>query len=196
MSERDKRALLILGLAAVAALVLEFGLPAPGPAGTPEAGVSASSIQLAERRVRRLQEVAKQRPRAAAEAEAAAKALAETEKGLLKAATPALAEAQMQQLMKDMLGAQGINMQSSEFGLPKAAGGDYAQAPLTVNFTCGIEQWINLMAALRNAPQVLSSVDIRLAPADAKNKTVQVHMVVAGYIPASLVAPAKGAAAL
>lgn len=194
LNERDKRALLILGLAAVAALVLEIGLPGPGATGGPEAGVSASSIQLAERRVRRLQEVARQRPRAAAEAEAAAKALAATERGLLKATTPALAEAEMLQIMKDMLGAQGISMQSSEFGVPKAAGGDYAQAPLTVNFTCGIEQWINLMATLRNAPQTLSSVDIRLAPADAKNKTVQVRMVVAGYIPASLVARAKGAA--
>jgi hypothetical protein len=130
----------------------------------------------------------------AAAAETAARELAEAEKGLLRAATPAQASAEMQQLMREMLRGQGINMQASEFAPVRAAGEDYAQVPLAVVFQCGIEQWINLMAALRNAPQVLSTVEARLASADQKNKTVQVRMVVAGYIPASLLGarPAAG----
>ena len=57
-----------------------------------------------------------------------------------------------------------------------------------------IEQWINLMSAIRNAPQVVSSLELRIVGADPAQKTVNVRMTVAGYIPASLVARAKEAA--
>ena len=190
LSQRDKRALLLLGPVAIVFVVLQFGVPTR----TRPATAAAYSADVIEKRLQRPQERVRQRPRAAAEAEAAAKALAEAEKGLLKASTPALASAEMQQLMKELLQGQGINMQASEFGAPKAVGEDYAQVPLTVAFNCAIEQWINLMAALRNAPQGLSTLEVRLSPGDQKNKLMQVRMVVAGYIPASLLAGAKGVA--
>ncbi len=183
MSQRDRRALLLLGAALVVFLVLQFGVLPRSGAG-PE---SSTPVGVLEKRLARLQQVERQKPRAAAAAEAASRDLAEVEKGLLKAATPAQASAEMQQLLRDLLRGQGMNMQSSEFGAIRPAGEDYAQVPLTVNFNCGIEQWINFMAALRNAPQVLSTVEVRLANADTRNKTVQVRMIVAGYIPASLV---------
>jgi Tfp pilus assembly protein PilO len=190
MSERDKKALGLLVVAVVVALVIEFGLPSP--AGQP-AAVSSISIDSAEKRLRRLQEVARQRPRVAADAEAAAKALTDEERGLLKAATPALASAEMQQLMQDLLRGQGISMQSSEFGAAKAAGDDYAQVPLSVAFNCSIDQWINFMSAIRNAPQILSTVDLVIAPGEPKTKLLQVRMVVAGYISSSLLPKPKGA---
>ncbi len=189
LSERDKKALVMLGIAMAAVAVLQFGFPASQGSG--EAAATAS-IPASERRLQRLQEIARQRPRAAAEAQAAARALAETERGLLKAATPALASAEMQQIMQELLRAQGVSMQSSEFGAAKPAGEHYAQVPLTVGFTCGIDQWINLMSAIRNAPQVLSTLDLRIVPGDPKNKLIQVRMVVAGYIPAALLSKAKG----
>lgn len=192
LTQRDRRALLLLAGAVVVVLVLQFGLPSRAE---PEVAVS-SSIPAAELRLRRLQEVARQKPGAAAESEAAARALAETEKGLLRGTTPAQASAEMQPLMKELLRAQGINMQSSEFMAVKPVGEDYAQVPLALSFNCAIEQWVNLMAAIRNAPQVLSTLDLRLGIADPKNKLIQVRMIVAGYIPASLVAPAKGVAGI
>ncbi len=190
LSQRDRRAVLILGAAAAVALVFQFGLPS----GSQPEAARFSSIDVLERRLRRLQEVARQRPRAAAELESATRDLTAAERGLLKAATPALASAQMQQIVKDLLKAQGINLQNAEFGAAKAAGEDYAQVPLTVAFTCGIDQWINLMTALRNAPQVLSTVTVQMSPSDGKNKLMQVHLTVAGCIPASMLAGAKGGA--
>ena len=176
-----------MAVAVLLVLVLQFGvLPR-----TEQGALFFAPIEVTEKRLQRLQQVARQKPRAIAEAEAAARELVETEKGLLKAATPALASAAMQQIMKDLLSAQGINLQASEFGTVKKVGEDYAQVPLTVVFTCGIDQWINLMTALRNAPQVLSSVEVRITPGDSKNKTAGVRMVVAGYIPASLVGGSK-----
>ena len=189
LSPRDRRALALLGTAAVLFVILQYGvLPRSGGG----AG-SATPVDVLEKRLQRLQQVARQKSRAVAEAGAAARELAEAEKGLLQAATPALASAEMQRIAKELLASQGVTLQASEFGPVKAAGEDYAQVPLTVNFTCGIEQWINTMAALHNAPQVLSTLEVRLAGHEPKLKTVQVRMVVAGYIPASLVSSAKRA---
>ena len=181
LNQRDRRALLILGAAVLVFLLLQFGVFPRAQGGS----VSSAPIDLLERRVRRLQQVARQKPRAAAEAEVSTRELAEMEKGLLKAATPALASAEMQQVVKELLTSQGITLQASEFGAAKAAGADYAQVPLTVVFTCGIEQWINWMAAVRNAPQILATEELRLSLKDQKTKTVEVRMVVAGFIPAS-----------
>ena len=152
LSQRDRRALLFLG----AALGL-FGLLQFGVFPRLEGGSAAPPVELGEKRLRQLQQVARQRPLAVQQAEAAAHELAEGEKGLLKAATAAQASAEMQQILKDLLSAQGIGMQGSEFGAVRAAGGDYARVPLTVSFSCRIEQWVNLMAGIRNAPQVLST---------------------------------------
>lgn len=184
MSQRDKRALLILGAAAAVFLPLQFGLFPGAGFGSP----AFPSLGKSERQLRRLQEAARRKPAAAAESDAAARALAEAERGLLKASTPAQASAEMQQILKDVLMAQGITMQSSEFGAVKLEGKDYAQVPLTVAFICGIDQWINFMAALRSAPQVLSSHEMRITAGDAKTKQLQVRMVVAGYISAGLAA--------
>jgi Tfp pilus assembly protein PilO len=192
LSERDRRALLLLGAVVVVFLVLQYGV-FPRTGGGAESG---ASIDLLEQRLRRLQLVARQKPRAASEAEAAARELAEAEKGLLKAATPAQASAEMQQVLKELLGSQGINLTTSEFGPPKAVGEQYAQVPLTVVFTCSIDQWINWMAAVRNAPQVLSTLETRIQPRDQKAKTMDVRAVVAGYIPATLLGPAKRSGAM
>jgi len=192
LSQRDRRALVALTAAVVVFLVFQFDLL---PARRPVAA-SSTSIEGAEKRLRRLQESARQKPRVAAEAAAAAQALAEAEKGLLAAATPAVASAQMLEILKELLRSHGISLQTSEFGPVKPVGEDYAQVPLTIGFSCGIEQWINLMSALRNAPQVLASQDLRIAPGDPKNKSMHVRMVVAGYIRASLLPAAKSEAAL
>ena len=190
LSTRDRRALLILGGGAVLFLADQAGLFSFSRA--ERGSLFTPSVELAEKRLRRLQEVAAQKPRAAAEAESAGRALSEAERGLLKAATPAQASAEMQQIMKDLLGSQGISMRSAEFGAVRAVGDDYAQVPLTVGFSCAIEQWINLMAVLRNAPTALSSMEVGVGGADAKSKTVHVRMTVAGYIPASLLGKPKG----
>ena len=190
LTTRDRRALLILGGVAVLFLADQAGVFSFSR--TERGSLFTPAVELAEKRLHRLQEVAVQKPRVAAEAESAGRVLAEAEKGLLRAATPAQASAEMQQIMKDLLGSQGISLRSSEFGAVRAVGDDYAQVPLTVGFSCAIEQWINLMAVLRNAAPVLSSSEVTVGQADIKNKLVNVRMIVAGYIPASLLGKPKG----
>jgi len=190
LSDRDRRALLLLALAVAVFLALQFGLPR-----AENVLASSTPIPEMESRLRRLQQVALEKPRTATAAAAAARELAEAEKGLIAAATPAIASAQMLQIVKDSLTAQGIALQTSEFGQVKVLGEDYAQVPLTVAFSCGVEQWINWMAAIRNAPHTLSTLEMRVVHKDHRNKTVDVRMVVAGYIPASLAGSARRAGA-
>jgi hypothetical protein len=84
-----------------------------------------------------------------------------------------------------LLTAEQITMQSSQFGAVRLEQETFAQVPLVVNFTCAIEQFVNLMAAVANAPQALSTRQIRINPGSTDTKTVRVQLTVSGYLPAS-----------
>ena len=62
----------------------------------------------------------------------------------------------MRQLVEDLLTAEGIAMRGSRFGTVTLEGESYTQVPLIVDFECQIEQFVNWMAAVANAPQLLS----------------------------------------
>ena len=119
LSQRDKRAVLILAIALPLWLLFYFGLQHIPAGGDSTAVVSSSSIQAAERRLRRLQDLARQKTRVAAEAEAASKALADTEKGLLPGSTPALASAEMQQIDRKSTRLNSSHIQKSR--MPSSA---------------------------------------------------------------------------
>jgi hypothetical protein len=64
-------------------------------------------------------------------------------------------------------------------------GEDYAQVPVTVDFQCGIEQFVNLMAGVANAPALLSTRRVRMTMANPSTKSVKVQLTVSGYLPVS-----------
>jgi len=74
-------------------------------------------------------------------------------------------------------------MEASQFGAVQLDGEDYAQVPLNVNFRCGIEQFVNLMAAIANAPELLATRRIRVTPENRATKSVRVQLTVAGLLP-------------
>lgn len=55
--------------------------------------------------------------------------------------------------------------------------------PINVNFQCGIEQFVNLMAAVANAPELLATRRIRITPENHATKSVRVQLTVAGLLP-------------
>jgi hypothetical protein len=182
LSSRDRRALAFLGIALVlfVALQSDWVLPAPGAA-----AASATNVEAAEQALLLAQTRARQMPLVAAESEALGKTLAALETGLLRTQTAALAQAEMREIMGSLLQAEGIAMQSSQFGSVELDGQDYARVPLQVNFTCGIEQFVNLLAAISNAPQLLSNRQIRIVPEGGPTKMVRVQLSVAGYLPSA-----------
>ena len=176
---RDKRALMLLGGALLMAVLLQTDFLSPAAGGT----ASAASVEATEQRLLLAQTKAKQAPLADGEAVALGRQLAAAETQLLKSETTALAQAEMREIMDALLKAEGIAMDSSQFGAAELEGQHYVRIPLLVDFNCGIEQFVNLMASVANAPQLLTTHQIRLSPANESTKSVRVRFTVAGYVP-------------
>lgn len=180
MSQRDKRALLILvgAVALFAILQLDVFAPSDGAA-TP----SSDSIAALEQRLELARERAARKPLTQAELDAARRSLEHVEQRLLTSENPALAQAEMRSLVGDLLAAEGVAMGSSQFGQVAAEEDAYAMVPLSVDFTCSIEQLVNLTAAIANAPKLLTTRLIRVRPEKPEVKSIQVRMTIAGYLP-------------
>lgn len=181
MSDRDRRALMLLGGAVVLFALLQFDLILPsGGSAMTTAPVAAVEEQLLTAQV-----AARQRPLTNAELNAASTTLENAEKRLLSSETAALASAEMREIVGKILEAEGIKMDSSQFGRAALEGEHYTQVPLVVRFNCAIEQVVNLMAAIANAGPLLTTRQVRISPSKSETKTVSVQMTIAGYLPAS-----------
>jgi len=180
MQERDKRALKILaaGLVLTGLLQFDFWLPS-GSSGS----VSDTALDALEQRLQLAQVKARQRPLTEAELQTAQKQLESRESRLLESADAALAQAEMRSLMGDLLTAEGIEMKSSRFTRVDLEGESYSKVPLTVDFSCQIEQVVNLLASIANSPRLLTPRDLRIRVGNKEIKAVEVRMTVAGYLP-------------
>jgi Tfp pilus assembly protein PilO len=181
MSQRDRRALIMLGIAVVLFLVLQLNMFAPSAASGSAA--SDAALDALEQRLQLAQIQARQRPLTEAELSAAQRRLERVESRLLESADPALAQAEMRSLVGQLLDAEGIPLRSSRFSPVKIEQDRYAQVPLVVEFTCGIEQMVNLMAEIANSSRLLATRDIRIRPDKPEVKSIAVTMTVAGFLP-------------
>ncbi len=179
---KDRRALAVLAAAVVLFLLLQADVLLPRGGGS---SLWSGSVEAAEQRLMLAQAKTGRGPRVDARRESARKSLASLEQGLLTAEDAALADAEMRQLMGNLLTTEGITMRGSSFGRKTLEGEDYAQAPLIVDFDCRIEQLVNLMAAMANAPQLLTTRRMLVRPGNQETKSITVRMTVSGYLPAA-----------
>lgn len=188
--DRKTGAILIVGLAAIAAL--RFGINADR---APEGVVSPSdSAPLAEKRLDRLRRIAATVPGREEVLQEATKQLAAREKGLLKADTLEQAEAQLLGMVQDIAKSNGIDARGNEGFRDRPLGNDYGQVTVTVTFTCGIEQLVNFLAQLADQPQILATNDLHVNGGSDKKKNIQVRLTVAGVVPRKLMPARKGGA--
>ena len=181
MSQRDKRALLILGVAVALFAVLQLDIFAPS--GGSSSSVSGDRIAVLEQGLELARDRAARKPLTEAELAAARTLLGSVEQRLLASENPALAQAEMRSLVGDLLSAEGVALGSSQFGQVESEQDEYAMVPLSVDFTCSIEQLVNLTAAIANAPKLLTTRLIRVRPEKPEVKSIQVRLTVAGYLP-------------
>ncbi len=179
LTPREKRMLLFLAPVLLGAGFWQFGIRSPQSGSMPYGG----SLEAQEQRFDLVREQAGRKPLSDAEYRAAEQALQKIEGRLLASNTSALAQAEMQSLLGDLLKDEGIVMRNSRFGTVALEGEHYAQVPLTVEFNCAIEQFVNLMAAIANAPKLLTTRGLRLNQDNAETKAVRVQMTVSGYLP-------------
>lgn len=185
VSERDRRALILLAGAAAFSLAVYFW-----PQGSAVEIVTprADSIPAAERRLARLRGLAATIPARQAVLAEAKKDLEAREKGLLNAETSSQAQAAMLQLIRKLAREQSppVEISQTELGAIAPFGQDYGEALVTVSYTCRIEQLVNLMADLSAQPEMVATRDLIVRAADPKQKTVFVRMALSGVVPKRL----------
>ena len=180
VSARDRRALLFLGIAFVLFLLLQTDwiLPPPGAAASALGSVEAeqNKLLLAQTQVR-------QEPLLSAEYRSLKSLEESLEDRLLESETAALAQAEMRERVGELLENAGISMRASRFTNVEAEGEDFAQVPLIVDFTCDVTRFVNLLADIANAQEILSTREIKVSLANPKTKAVRVELTISGYLP-------------
>jgi hypothetical protein len=149
---------------------------------SPGVVAASESVPMAEKRLERLRQIAATVPGKGTLLKQASAELETREKGMLKAETSAQAQAQLQELLHRTGASNGIDIRGLEDSRIKPLGNDYGEASVTVRFSCLIEQLVNLLAALANQPELLSTSQIQVTGGPDKNKTIQVRLTLSGVV--------------
>ncbi|MCC6343371.1 MAG: hypothetical protein IT166_14290 [Bryobacterales bacterium] len=191
LSERDRRALLILGFAAIGVLI--YVLVTDSPSG--ETDTPAESISSSEKRLERMRLLSAQVPGREEIYKQVSAQLAGREKRVLQADTAAQAQAQLLQTIRRVARAQSpaVEIRASEFGNVRPLGDHYGEAPVSVTIECGIEQLLNIVTELTSQPEITAVNELRIYSANQKQKTTNVRLSVSAVVPRRLVPERKGA---
>jgi hypothetical protein len=188
----DRRMLLFLAGGLAVILILRFGVYGGGGQ---SAVAAVDSIPMAEKRLARVRQLASMAPGKEDLVRHAQAELNDREQGVLKADTEAQAQAQLLEIMQTTAKSNGIDARGMQEFRGQGISDDYGEIWTTVAFTCGIEQLVNLLAALGNQPQILATNEISVVGGNDKKKNVQVRLTVSAMVPRKLI-PKKGLAGL
>ena len=176
--DRDKRALMIAAAAVAVFGILRFGFfPAWDRWEEQRANLETQAATLAKYRAAVESSGARNAEVAALEAR-----LREAESGLLNSRTPALASAEVQELVKQLTAAHSIEIRSSDFLPPKALGAGYLEVPLGLQFQCRLDQLVSFLSAAEQSPKYLAVSKLSVQSTGNKEKTMTVSMTVAGVM--------------
>ena len=113
-------------------------------------------------------------------------ALARTEGQFLAGANPALASADLQEILKNLAKEQGVQMSSAKV-LPPREAGLYLEVPVQVELTATINQLITLLYHLEHHKKLLFIPDLdinapRMVRGENQDVPMQISMVISGVI--------------
>lgn len=194
LNTRDRRALAGLAIAAVAFLLFDFAiLPLVDSAG----GLRAS-LPLKEKTLRKYQGLVLLAGAREAGWQSFQTRLAEAEKGVLESRTAALALAELQERVKQLLSQQGLEPRAAVFMpvhpiQPAAAG--YTAVPLSLSFECTVDQLSSFLLAARAGSKTLAleqlAIDAVPQNSERPKKLIAVRMVIRGVMVAETAAAPK-----
>ena len=185
-------ALLALGVIGV---IVDRTTPAP----TQVVSVSdtdAGSQMVLESRLTRLRKTASMVPEKTAALKSIASILQTREKGVLAFSTAAQAEAHLLEVVRRLASANKIAAGGADFSPPTLLDIDYGQVSVSVTFESTIDAFVNFLADLSKEAELIAPVQVNISLGNAKNKTVNVRLVVAGVVPRKLVPEKKSVMAL
>ncbi len=188
LEKRDQRALLLLAAAAVVMLLLKLSTRS----GPEVAEAATDSVEMAEKKLARLRQLAATVPGKEALLKQANEQLAAREAGIIQAGTAQQAQAQLLQVIRELGKKESFDARGGEFGPVSPLGADYGEVSVAVSFECGIDHFVNFLAALTSEKALLASSEMRISAANPKEKTVTVRLTLSGVIPRHLVPEKKG----
>ena len=185
LSGRDRRALALLGVAMGG--ILTYTYWPEGDSSRP--AVSGDRIAIREKMLMKLRQRAAAVPARDEAFERVKGKLADREKGLIKADTAPQAQAQMVQIVRRILQSQQppLEIRSVDPAAPRPFGKYYGEVTATVQMEGKIEQVVNLLADLGNQPELISTQEVQLGEASAKDKRLSVRLVVSGLVDRKLI---------
>jgi len=197
LTDRDRRALVILGCALVAGgLLYWYSNSSPSSSGSGSAKISApvDSIDRTQKRLAMLRRQAATLPGKEAVLQQVSLELAEREKGLISGDTAEQAQAQLLQVIKRVAQQQmpPLDLGQVELGRPRPFGTAYGQVSVSITVTCRIEELVNFLAALSAQPELAATEEIRFGASNAKQKTMPIRLTISGLVARRLVPVRKG----
>jgi hypothetical protein len=197
LTDRDRRALVILGCALVAGgLLYWYSNSSPSSSGSGSAKISApvDSIDRTQKRLAMLRSQAATLPGKEAVLQQVSLELAEREKGLISGDTAEQAQAQLLQVIKRVAQQQmpPLDLGQVELGRPRPFGTAYGQVSVSITVTCRIEELLNFLAALSAQPELAATEEIRFGTSNAKQKTMPIRLTISGLVARRLVPLRKG----
>jgi hypothetical protein len=153
------------------------------------------SVPAAEKRLDNLRKVAATVPGKEETYKKAAAELAEREKGIIGANTVQQAQVALGELVQTIARSNGVDARGIQEFRDKVLTNDYGEVSVAVQFSCGIEQLVNLLTAIGNQPQILSTNEIHVTGGNDKQKRVQVRLSVSAAVPRKLLPEKKGVSA-
>lgn len=192
ITSRDRRALLLLGIAVAAVLGWRLWT------GQSEVQSSAPTVNLPiatlEKRLAALRARAALNPAKQGVREALSKAIDEREKALLRADTPQQAQAALLAKVRAVLERQDPPLQAGQIEMTPigSAGEDYGEVAVTVAFPCAIEQLVNVLADIRAMEDAVATRNIAVSILNRQKKILNVRLTVAALTPRELVPEPTG----
>jgi hypothetical protein len=194
ITPRDRRFLAWGGVSVVLYAVMQVWSSSSSTA--PVIVSSTNSVDLAEKRLARLRDLAATVPGREAALKVVQAEVSKREAGLIQAPTAAQARAQLLQILERLCAAEmpPIKIQTDELGGISPLGSDYGSIDVAVQIQCSIEQLVNLLAAIAAQRELISTTDLRVTSSNnPKEKLVGVRLAVSGVVPRKLVPEKKGA---
>jgi hypothetical protein len=198
LSDRDRRALVILGAAlVVGGLLYWYSNPSPSSSDSAmKISAPVDSVDRTEKRLAMLRRQAATLPGKEAVLKQVSLELAAREKGLIPGDTAEQAQAQLLQVIKRVAQQQTppLDLGQVELGRPRPFGAAYGQVSVSITVTCRIEELVNFLAGLSAQPELTATEEIRFGASHPKQKTMPIRLTVSGLVAKRLVPVRKGLA--
>lgn len=192
LTDRDKRALRLLGAALVIAFLYWIATRSPSSATSVAAAVD--TVERSEKQLTALRTSLATVDGKEAVMKQAAAELADREKGLLPGDTANQAQAQLLQIINRVAKEQvpPLEIHQAEFAQPRPFGDAYGLVTVTVSLDCRTDELLNLVAGLSQQPELIATEEFRTGTANPKTKSMPTRMAISGIVPRKLVPEKKG----